>query len=75
MSSAQTDRFVHYRLPSAEQWPELRMLQGAPELNLVKELLDKATIAYFRYPRQIEFLAHLPRTETGKLQRFKLKKP
>lgn len=35
----------------------------------------KATLAPFKYPRQIEFLASLPRTETGKLQRFKLRQP
>lgn len=44
---------------------------------LVKILQDhvKAAIAPFKYPREIEFLARLPRTETGKLQRFKLKTP
>jgi 2-aminobenzoate-CoA ligase len=44
---------------------------------LVKKLQDhvKATLAPFKYPRQIEFLAKLPRTETGKLQRFKLRQP
>ena len=35
----------------------------------------KQTIAPYKYPREIEFLAQLPRTETGKLQRFKLKRP
>jgi 2-aminobenzoate-CoA ligase len=33
----------------------------------------KATIAPFKYPREVEFVASLPRTETGKLQRFKLR--
>ncbi|RYX96189.1 MAG: 2-aminobenzoate-CoA ligase [Comamonadaceae bacterium] len=33
----------------------------------------KATLAPFKYPRQVEFVARLPRTETGKLQRFKLR--
>jgi 2-aminobenzoate-CoA ligase len=33
----------------------------------------KATIAPYKYPRAIEFCATLPRTETGKLQRFRLK--
>ena len=33
----------------------------------------KATLAPFKYPRQIEFVDKLPRTETGKLQRFKLR--
>lgn len=42
---------------------------------LVKSLQDhvKATLAPFKYPRQIEFVGSLPRTETGKLQRFKLR--
>ena len=41
----------------------------------VKLLQDhvKATLAPFKYPRQIEFVSKLPRTETGKLQRFKLR--
>ena len=33
----------------------------------------KATIAPYKYPREIEFVAQLPRTETGKLQRFRLR--
>ena len=45
--------------------------------DMVKALQDhvKATLAPFKYPRQIEFLDRLPRTETGKLQRFKLRQP
>ncbi len=35
----------------------------------------KARLAPYKYPRQIEFLGKLPRTETGKLQRFKLRQP
>ena len=33
----------------------------------------KATIAPYKYPRAITFLDTLPRTETGKLQRFRLR--
>src|SRR5438045_6106938 len=33
----------------------------------------KATIAPYKYPRAVEFVDALPRTETGKLQRFKLR--
>jgi 2-aminobenzoate-CoA ligase len=33
----------------------------------------KQTIAPYKYPRAIEFRASLPRTETGKLQRFRLR--
>jgi 2-aminobenzoate-CoA ligase len=35
----------------------------------------KQTIAPYKYPRALEFRASLPRTETGKLQRFKLREP
>jgi 2-aminobenzoate-CoA ligase len=47
----------------------------ANETNLVKTLQDhvKATLAPYKYPREIEFRSSLPRTETGKLQRFKLR--
>jgi len=33
----------------------------------------KAAIAPYKYPRAISFVDALPRTETGKLQRFKLR--
>ena len=43
----------------------------------VKALQDhvKATLAPFKYPRKVVFVSKLPRTETGKLQRFKLRTP
>ncbi|HEX3526129.1 MAG TPA: AMP-binding protein [Thermoanaerobaculia bacterium] len=46
-----------------------------PDEATVKELQGfvKAQIAPYKYPRQIEFVASLPRTETGKLQRFRLR--
>ena len=42
---------------------------------MVKTLQEhvKSTLAPFKYPREIEFLSVLPRTDTGKLQRFKLR--
>jgi 2-aminobenzoate-CoA ligase len=33
----------------------------------------KQRIAPYKYPRAIEFLPALPRTNTGKLQRFRLR--
>jgi 2-aminobenzoate-CoA ligase len=44
---------------------------------LARELQDfvKARIAPYKYPRALEFVATLPRTQTGKLQRFKLRAP
>lgn len=42
---------------------------------LVKELQDfvKQRIAPYKYPRRIEFVEELPKTATGKLQRFRLR--
>ena len=42
---------------------------------MAKELQDfvKHNIAPYKYPRSIEFVSSLPRTETGKLQRFRLR--
>ena len=47
----------------------------AADAAMVKTLQDfvKATVAPYKYPREIEFRPALPRTETGKLQRFKLR--
>lgn len=44
--------------------------------DMVKQLQDyvKANIAPYKYPRAIEFMDKLPRTETGKLQRFVLRR-
>ena len=42
---------------------------------MVKTLQDfvKSTVAPYKYPRAVEFREALPRTETGKLQRFRLR--
>jgi 2-aminobenzoate-CoA ligase len=46
-----------------------------PTDTLVKQLQDfvKQQIAPYKYPRSIQFMSALPRTSTGKLQRFKLR--
>ena len=46
-----------------------------PGEALMKQLQEhvKQTIAPYKYPRRIEFRESLPRTETGKLQRFRLR--
>lgn len=43
--------------------------------DTVKTLQDyvKNEIAPYKYPREIEFVGELPKTETGKLQRFRLR--
>jgi 2-aminobenzoate-CoA ligase len=47
----------------------------AADEAMAKALQDfvKQTIAPYKYPRAVEFRDSLPRTETGKLQRFKLR--
>ena len=47
----------------------------APDAELAALIQQhvKATIAPYKYPRAIEFVTELPRTATGKLQRFRLR--
>ena len=50
--------------------------QGHPgDDAMTRRLQDhvKATIAPYKYPREVRFVDALPRTETGKLQRFRLR--
>ena len=47
--------------------------QASHALVVELQTFVKAAIAPYKYPRQIEFVDVLPRTETGKLQRFRLR--
>jgi 2-aminobenzoate-CoA ligase len=47
--------------------------RGEAMVHALQEHVKKA-IAPYKYPRAVEFVDVLPRTETGKLQRFKLRK-
>ena len=51
------------------------LAQAGGAAALTPQLQDfvKKTIAPYKYPREIEFVESLPRTETGKLQRFRLR--
>ncbi|WP_295510388.1 AMP-binding protein [uncultured Sulfitobacter sp.] len=52
------------------------LTKGAPkDTSTIKLLQDhvKATIAPFKYPRDIRFIDVLPKTATGKIQRFALR--
>lgn len=46
-----------------------------PDMLTVKRLQDhvKAAIAPYKYPRSIRFVTALPKTQTGKIQRFRLR--
>ncbi|WP_028100395.1 AMP-binding protein [Pseudoduganella violaceinigra] len=46
---------------------------ASPETAALLQEFVKGQIAPYKYPRAIRFLSSLPRTETGKLQRFKLR--
>jgi 2-aminobenzoate-CoA ligase len=50
--------------------------EGAPRDEAARRALQehvKATIAPYKYPRLVEFRDALPKTQTGKLQRYKLR--
>jgi 2-aminobenzoate-CoA ligase len=47
----------------------------APDATLTSELQEhvKREVAPYKYPRAIEYVTELPKTQTGKLQRFALR--
>ena len=47
----------------------------AADADMARQLQDfvKKTVAPYKYPRAVEFLDKLPRTQTGKLQRYRLR--
>jgi len=54
------------------------LVEGVSESDELSKLLQdhvKAVIAPYKYPRSIVFCAQLPKTLTGKIQRFRLKQP
>ncbi len=46
---------------------------GSPELEAELKHFVRDKIAPYKYPRWIEFVSELPKTATGKIQRFKLR--
>jgi len=69
-------------IPCAERGQKVKafvvLADGHAPGHAAVEMLQahvKATIAPYKYPREIEFVAALPRTTTGKLQRFALRGP
>ena len=48
------------------------VIAGVDEIKLLQDHV-KATIAPYKYPRSVKFTDTLPKTETGKIQRFRLK--
>jgi 2-aminobenzoate-CoA ligase len=48
-------------------------LVAGPQLAKTLQDFVKSSIAPYKYPRRLEFVASLPRSESGKLQRFQLR--
>ncbi len=48
--------------------------EGNASMTLELQNFVKRTIAPYKYPRAIEYVASLPRSEVGKLQRFRLRR-
>jgi len=48
--------------------------EPGPELTKALQEHVKAEIAPYKYPRAVEYVEALPRTQTGKLQRFELRR-
>ena len=46
---------------------------GTPELAKELQQFVRERLAEYKRPRWVEFLAELPKTATGKIQRFKLR--
>jgi benzoate-CoA ligase family protein len=66
--------FVVLRTPPLEGSPGVRS-EAERQRELIDELkaFVKERLAPYKYPRWIEFLGELPKTATGKIQRFKLR--
>jgi 2-aminobenzoate-CoA ligase len=64
-----------YGCTNADRPTRLRRTGYAPDAGVVTVLQDhvKATIAPYKYPREVAFVEALPKTATGKLQRFALR--
>jgi benzoate-CoA ligase len=58
-------------LTKTKAYVVLKSGQQASETELQAFVKDK--LAPYKYPRQIEFIAELPKTATGKIQRFRLR--
>jgi 2-aminobenzoate-CoA ligase len=63
-------------VPCEERGQKVKAFVIATEPVGAKALQEhvKAAIAPYKYPREVEFVDALPKTATGKLQRFQLRR-
>lgn len=61
-------------LVAIEAWVVLKNEALATETTAEEiRILCKAKLAHYKYPKWINFVEHLPKTATGKIQRYKLR--
>ena len=48
-------------------------IEPSPDVAQEIQAFAKGLLAAYKYPRWVEFLDELPKTATGKIQRFKLR--
>ena len=67
--------FIHWQMSALSPRSEGVEAGQTPAPALAQELKDfvKSRIAPFKYPRWVEFVPELPKTATGKTQRFRLR--
>jgi benzoate-CoA ligase len=74
LEAAVVGREDHDRLVKPMAYVVLKPGRGAaPELAAELQQHVKTRLAPFKYPRWVEFIDELPKTATGKIQRFKLR--
>ncbi len=52
------------------------LIEGVEAVDATMKILQdhvKATLAPYKYPRSVKFVTELPKTQTGKIQRFRLR--
>lgn len=52
------------------------LIEGVDAIDTTMKILQdhvKATLAPYKYPRSVKFVTDLPKTQTGKIQRFRLR--
>ena len=67
------DTVIRRRLRQKFEFAAEDAFEATPATDAELQAFVKDRLAPYKYPRQIEFLADLPKTATGKIQRFKLR--
>jgi acyl-coenzyme A synthetase/AMP-(fatty) acid ligase len=71
------EKYFHVGHPYGDAYFEFGEWAGRQYYELVEELQEwsKNNLRRYQYPHMVEFIDELPKTATGKIQRFKLREP